>query len=77
MAKSDRRKKQQRHRSGAQVSGNPPVRRSASPKGRLGPFLKLLGEIAITAERTVLTTPNAADRLVRFDIEILMRGATA
>ncbi|WP_031142191.1 DUF5677 domain-containing protein [Streptomyces xanthophaeus] len=77
MAQSKKRKKNQRNHPGAQLSGNPQVQRSASPKGRLGPFFKLLGEIAVAAEQTAQSTPNAADQLVRFDIEILMRGANS
>ncbi|MEV1083450.1 DUF5677 domain-containing protein [Streptomyces sp. NPDC050211] len=77
MSQSKKRKNDHRKRPGAQVSGNPQVRRSVSSKGRLGPFFKLLGEIAVAAEQAVQSTPNAADQLVRFDIEILMRGANS
>lgn len=77
MTQSKKRKANQRKRSGAQVSGSPQGRRSASPKGRLGPFFKLLGEVAVAAEQTIESTSNVADQLVRFDVEILMRGANS
>ncbi|WP_405908703.1 DUF5677 domain-containing protein [Streptomyces sp. NBC_00828] len=77
MTQSKKRKKNQRRRTGAQVSGNPQARHAASPKGRLGPFFKLLGEVAVSAEQAVQSTSNPADQFVRFDIEILMRGANS
>ncbi|WP_143266286.1 hypothetical protein, partial [Amycolatopsis sp. KNN50.9b] len=77
MAISKKRKKNPRRRPGVQEPRNPQARHTASPKGRLSPFFKLLGEIAAAAEQAVQTTPNPSDQLVRFDIEILMRGANS
>lgn len=77
MAISKKRKKNPRRGPGAREAGSPQARRTASPKGRLSPFFKLLGEIVTAAERAVQSTPNPSDQLVRFDIEILMRGANS
>ncbi|MFF4709321.1 DUF5677 domain-containing protein [Streptomyces sp. NPDC001288] len=77
MAISKERNKNPRRRPGAQEAGNPQVRHTASPKGRLSPFFELLGEIAAAAERAIQSTPHPSDQLVRFDIEILMRGANS
>lgn len=77
MATSKKRKRTRRGRSSAQQSGNPQVRRTASPKSRLSPFFKLLGEIASAAEQAIQSTPDPSDQHVRFDVEILMRGANS
>jgi hypothetical protein len=77
MATSRKRKKDQRKHPGAQEAGNPQIQRTAGPKSRLNSFFKLMGEIAAAAEHAVLSTPDPDDRLVRFDIEILMRGANS
>ncbi|MFD6294041.1 DUF5677 domain-containing protein [Streptomyces sp. NPDC060235] len=77
MASSKKRKQAARRRAGARRAGNPQVRATASPKGRLSPFLKLLGEIATAAEQAIQSTSDPSDELVRFDIEILLRGANS
>jgi hypothetical protein len=77
MAISKKRKKNQRRRPGSREVRNPQVRHTASPKGRLSLSFKLLGEIATAAEQAVQSTPSPGDQLVRFDIEILMRGANS
>ncbi|MFD6035736.1 DUF5677 domain-containing protein [Streptomyces griseoincarnatus] len=76
MAQSRKRKKNQGKRLGARVSGNPQLRGTASPKGRLGAYFELLSEIAVAAERAVLSTPPKG-QLVIFDRQILMRGANS
>lgn len=44
------------------------------PKDRLGSLFKLMGDVTLAADRAVLATPHAQERLVRFDAEILIRG---
>ncbi|MFF9490248.1 DUF5677 domain-containing protein [Streptomyces sp. NPDC014676] len=78
MTQSRRREtKKGRKRSGATGSRDPRKQRTRSPKTSLKPLLSLFHEIAVTAERTLLTTPHAEDPVVRFDVEILMRGANS
>ncbi|MGW5467699.1 DUF5677 domain-containing protein [Streptomyces chartreusis] len=74
MAQSRKRKKNQRKRPGAQVSGNPQVERVASPRGRLRPFFKLMEDVTSAADKAVVETPDVEDQLTRFDAEILVRG---
>ncbi|MCX4861228.1 DUF5677 domain-containing protein [Streptomyces canus] len=75
MAQSRKQKKDQRGRSGAQVSGNPQVRSLLSPKVRLKPLFKLFNDVTGTADRLVYGTPLHSDQqLVRFDAEVLVRG---
>uniref|UniRef100_A0AAU2VL42 DUF5677 domain-containing protein n=1 Tax=Streptomyces sp. NBC_00008 TaxID=2903610 RepID=A0AAU2VL42_9ACTN len=40
----------------------------------LKPLHELLQEVTATSDRLILSTPDAPDRLVRFDTEILVRG---
>jgi hypothetical protein len=75
MAQNRKRKKDQRRRPGAQVSGNPQVRHVPAPKVRLKPLFKLFGDVTGAADRLVHATPvGSDDRLVRFDAEVLVRG---
>ncbi|WP_160160316.1 DUF5677 domain-containing protein [Streptomyces sp. SLBN-134] len=41
------------------------------------PLLKLISDVAIGAEKSILATPHPEDPIVRFDVEILMRGANS
>lgn len=75
MAQSKRRKpKKDRKKSGATGSRNPQMKHARSPKTTLRPFIKIVNDVATSAEQTLLATPNSSQQLVRFDTQVLMRG---
>ncbi|WP_147465293.1 DUF5677 domain-containing protein [Streptomyces sp. 1114.5] len=77
MAQSRKRTKPQRKRQGAQGSGDPQVRHAPSPKTALRPLLAVLRDVVAVAESSLRSTPNSSQQLVRFDIQILTRGANS
>jgi len=78
MAQSRRQKpKRDGKKSRATGSRNPQTQRARSPKSSLRPLLKLISDVAIGAEKSILATPHPEDPIVRFDVEILMCGANS
>jgi hypothetical protein len=77
MASSKRRRPKDRRRSGATGSRNPQVQHAPSPKARLAKLFKLMGQVTEAAQKAVLSTPDATEPVVRFDIEVLLRGANS
>lgn len=57
------------------------MKRLPSPKKRLRPLFRLLGEVATAVDKALCTTPMPADgalkNLTLFDISVLMRGNNA
>ncbi|MGC9443114.1 DUF5677 domain-containing protein [Streptomyces sp. WG5] len=76
MTQRNRKSSSKRKRSGP-TARNSQALAVRSPKKSLRAELALLREVAVAAEGAIRVTPDASDRLVRFDLEILMRGSNS